>query len=73
MVNVVHMLNMSSCASGAGSGKGTQCSMIVEKYSYEHLSAGDVLREEVCPADGTQGCFSESHASSAFSPEAATD
>lgn len=30
-----------------GSGKGTQCEMIVEKYGFVHLSAGDLLREEV--------------------------
>ncbi|TWW72851.1 UMP-CMP kinase [Takifugu flavidus] len=31
---------------GPGAGKGTQCSKIVEKYSFTHLSAGDLLREE---------------------------
>uniref|UniRef100_A0A8C8DIR4 UMP-CMP kinase n=1 Tax=Oryzias sinensis TaxID=183150 RepID=A0A8C8DIR4_9TELE len=31
---------------GPGAGKGTQCSRIVENYSYTHLSAGDLLREE---------------------------
>ncbi|XP_038574338.1 UMP-CMP kinase isoform X2 [Micropterus salmoides] len=31
---------------GPGAGKGTQCSKIVESYSYTHLSAGDLLREE---------------------------
>lgn len=29
-----------------GSGKGTLCRYIVEKYGYVHLSAGDLLREE---------------------------
>ncbi|KAK9824973.1 hypothetical protein WJX81_001475 [Elliptochloris bilobata] len=29
------------------SGKGTQCAKIVDKYGYVHLSAGDLLREEV--------------------------
>lgn len=29
-----------------GSGKGTQCEKIVNKYGYVHLSAGDLLREE---------------------------
>lgn len=29
-----------------GSGKGTQCANIVEKYNYVHLSAGDLLRAE---------------------------
>ncbi|KAA0718876.1 UMP-CMP kinase [Triplophysa tibetana] len=31
---------------GPGAGKGTQCARIVESYSYTHLSAGDLLREE---------------------------
>ncbi|KAK3088078.1 hypothetical protein FSP39_014403 [Pinctada imbricata] len=33
--------------SGPGSGKGTQCAQIVEKYGFTHLSSGDLLREEV--------------------------
>ena len=32
---------------GPGSGKGTQCAKIVEKFGYTHLSAGDLLRDEV--------------------------
>ena len=32
---------------GPGSGKGTQCSRVVEEFSYIHLSAGDLLRQEV--------------------------
>ena len=32
---------------GPGSGKGTQCEKIVEKYGYTHLSSGDLLRAEV--------------------------
>ncbi|XP_033102106.1 adenylate kinase isoenzyme 5-like isoform X2 [Anneissia japonica] len=32
---------------GPGSGKGTQCAKLVEKYSFMHLSAGDLLRAEV--------------------------
>jgi adenylate kinase family enzyme len=32
---------------GPGSGKGTQCERIVAKYGYKHLSAGDLLRDEV--------------------------
>lgn len=34
-------------AGGPGSGKGTQCEKIVQKYSYTHLSTGDLLRAEV--------------------------
>ena len=32
---------------GPGSGKGTQCEQIVEKYGFKHYSAGDLLRAEV--------------------------
>ena len=32
---------------GPGSGKGTQCEKIVDKYGYTHLSSGDLLRAEV--------------------------
>lgn len=39
-------------AGGPGSGKGTQCSKIVQEFGFLHLSAGDLLREEV--AKGTE-------------------
>lgn len=32
---------------GPGSGKGTQCARLVEKYGFVHLSSGDLLRDEV--------------------------
>ncbi|GLT66033.1 hypothetical protein SLA2020_384290 [Shorea laevis] len=32
---------------GPGSGKGTQCTNIVEHFGYRHLSAGDLLRAEI--------------------------
>ncbi|XP_076677130.1 adenylate kinase 1 [Andrena cerasifolii] len=32
---------------GPGSGKGTQCERIIEKYGFFHISSGDLLREEV--------------------------
>merc|ERR1712070_22032 len=32
---------------GPGSGKGTQCAKLVEKYGCAHFSAGDLLREEI--------------------------
>ena len=35
---------------GPGSGKGTQCEKIVANFGYTHLSAGDLLRAEVCPS-----------------------
>eukprot|EP01015_Nassula_variabilis_P014092 TRINITY_DN2161_c0_g1_i4.p1 TRINITY_DN2161_c0_g1~~TRINITY_DN2161_c0_g1_i4.p1 ORF type:complete len:163 (-),score=35.51 TRINITY_DN2161_c0_g1_i4:14-502(-) len=31
---------------GPGSGKGTQCELIVKNFGFKHLSAGDLLREE---------------------------
>ena len=34
-------------AGGPGSGKGTQCAKIVEKFGYTHISSGDLLRAEV--------------------------
>jgi UMP-CMP kinase len=38
--NVVFVLG------GPGSGKGTNCTKIVERFGYTHLSAGDLLRDE---------------------------
>lgn len=32
---------------GPGSGKGTQCAKLVEQFGFVHLSAGDLLRNEV--------------------------
>lgn len=32
---------------GPGSGKGTQCASIVQKYGYIHISTGDLLRQEI--------------------------
>ena len=32
---------------GPGSGKGTQCARIVEEFRFKHISAGDLLRQEV--------------------------
>lgn len=31
---------------GPGSGKGTQCSQLVKKYDFQHISTGDLLRDE---------------------------
>jgi len=40
---------------GPGAGKGTQCSLLVEKYHFSHLSAGDLLRAEQDRADSQYG------------------
>lgn len=39
---------------GPGSGKGTQCAKIVNQFGFTHLSAGELLREEV-KSDTEQG------------------
>jgi UMP-CMP kinase len=31
---------------GPGAGKGTQCALLVDKFDFCHLSAGDLLRQE---------------------------
>ena len=41
--------------SGPGSGKGTQCSKLVKEFGFEHLSAGDLLREERQRKDSPYG------------------
>ena len=38
---------------GPGSGKGTQCDRIVADYGFKHLSAGDLLRDEVASGSET--------------------
>jgi len=40
---------------GPGAGKGTQCSLLVEKYEFCHLSAGDLLRAEQDRPDSQYG------------------
>lgn len=37
---------------GPGSGKGTQCANIVEKFGFSHYSTGDLVRAEI--ASGTE-------------------
>ncbi|KAG8199029.1 hypothetical protein JTE90_021043 [Oedothorax gibbosus] len=39
---------------GPGSGKGTQCERIVQKYGFTHLSTGDLLRAE-CASGSERG------------------
>lgn len=38
---------MTSSLGGPGSGKGTQCKKLVEKYGFTHLSTGELLRNEL--------------------------
>lgn len=40
------MLQIIFVIGGPGSGKGTQCALIHEKYGHTHVSAGDLLRAE---------------------------
>nr|KAF6482969.1 adenylate kinase 1 [Rousettus aegyptiacus] len=44
---------------GPGSGKGTQCEKIVQKYGYTHLSTGDLLRAEVSSGSARGKILSE--------------
>eukprot|EP00794_Sanderia_malayensis_P016052 gene16052-17674_t len=44
---VLENANIVFVLGGPGSGKGTQCERIIEKYGFCHLSTGDLLREEV--------------------------
>lgn len=44
---------------GPGSGKGTQCALLTDKFGFTHLSAGDLLREEVA-SGSEQGLVIES-------------
>ncbi|XP_059484943.1 UMP-CMP kinase [Neocloeon triangulifer] len=44
-----------------GSGKGTQCEKIVDKFGFVHLSAGDLLREERNTPGSQYGALIEGH------------
>nr|XP_014091542.1 UMP-CMP kinase [Bactrocera oleae] len=46
---------------GPGAGKGTQCSNIVERFQFVHLSAGDLLREERAREGSQYGTLIESY------------
>ena len=41
------MLSNFELSGGPGSGKGTQCEKMRDKFGYLHLSSGDLLRDEV--------------------------
>lgn len=41
------MSDVSSSQGGPGSGKGTQCEKLAEKYGFTHLSTGELLRQEL--------------------------
>eukprot|EP00914_Ancora_sagittata_P029166 GHVO01057659.1.p1 GENE.GHVO01057659.1~~GHVO01057659.1.p1 ORF type:complete len:213 (+),score=33.07 GHVO01057659.1:90-728(+) len=43
------------CLGGPGSGKGTQCERVADKFKFYHISAGDCLREEMSQADSEYG------------------
>lgn len=44
---------------GPGAGKGTQSSKLAEKFHFIHLSAGDLLRDEVKRGSDKGKCFAE--------------
>jgi UMP-CMP kinase len=46
---------------GPGAGKGTQCSLLVKKYNFAHLSAGDLLRAEQDRPDSEFGDLIKSY------------
>jgi len=46
---------------GPGSGKGTQCANLVKDYGFNHLSAGDLLREEQDRKDSEFGDMIKSY------------
>lgn len=46
---------------GPGAGKGTQCSKIVDRFQFVHLSAGDLLREERARAGSEFGSLIEDY------------
>ncbi|XP_046430165.1 UMP-CMP kinase [Neodiprion virginianus] len=46
---------------GPGAGKGTQCTNIVNKYGYVHLSAGELLREEQLKPGSKYGELIQGH------------
>lgn len=55
----MRLLNGWALAGGPGSGKGTQCEKIVQKYGYTHLSTGDLLRAEVSSGSARGKMLSE--------------
>lgn len=44
-----------------GSGKGTQCTKLAEKFGFSHLSAGDLLREERNNPNSKDGALIEAY------------
>lgn len=43
----IRMVDIVTLSGGPGSGKGTQCDLIKERYGFTHFSSGDLLRAEV--------------------------
>ena len=53
---------------GPGSGKGTQCDRIIEKYGFFHISSGDLLREEVASGSPRGASLQELMSKGVFVP-----
>uniref|UniRef100_A0A8C4MRU9 Adenylate kinase 1 n=1 Tax=Equus asinus TaxID=9793 RepID=A0A8C4MRU9_EQUAS len=51
--------NQDHLCGGPGSGKGTQCEKIAQKYGYTHLSTGDLLRAEASSGSARGKVLSE--------------
>lgn len=57
---------------GPGAGKGTQCAHIVEDFGFVHLSAGDLLRDELKKGGDTGNMIKKLIAEGAIVPVAVT-
>lgn len=53
---------------GPGSGKGTQCERIIEKYGFFHISSGDLLRAEVASGSARGASLQELMSKGLFVP-----
>lgn len=59
---------MTSFLGGPGSGKGTQCGKLVEKYGFTHLSTGELLRNELSSGSERSKVIRDTMARGALAP-----